>query len=95
MRQPDAGGEKLTAQVDGDPGVLDRCQGHGVGVHTRIALLLPPVGIEALSEVALPVEKAHSDHRHPQAAGRLEVVPGQYPEPPRVLGERLGYAELG
>ena len=56
--------------------------------------LPPPVGIEALAEVPLPVEQAHTHHGDPEAAGRFQVVPGQDPEASGVLGESLGYAEL-
>ena len=66
-----------------------------MGVHHRVALLLPPVGVEALAEVALPVQQAYADHGDAEAARRLEVVAGQYPEAPGVLGQGLGDAELG
>ena len=71
VRHPDAGRQDLPAEVDGDPGAFDRGQGHGMGVHARVALLLPPVGVEALAEVTFPVEKADADHRDPEAAGGL------------------------
>ena len=70
-------------------------QRHGVWVHDRVTLFLPTIGVEALAEIALPVEQADPDHGHPEAACRLEVVPSEDPETPRVLGKGLGYPELG
>ena len=66
-----------------------------MGVHYGVALFLPAVGIEPLAEIALAVQQADADHRHPEAAGRFQMVPGQNPETARVLGQRLGDAELG
>ncbi len=64
-------------------------------VHDRVTLFLPTIGVEALTEIAFPVEQADPDHRHPEAACRLEVVPSEDAETPRVLGKGLGYPELG
>ncbi len=66
-----------------------------VGVEQGVALLLPAVGVEALAEVAVPVEQPDADQRHAEVARRLEVVAGQHAEAAGVLGDRLGDAELG
>ena len=67
---------------------------HGVRVEVGVALLLPAVGRQRLAEVAVAVEEADAHERHAEVAARLEVVAGQHAETARVLGERLGDAEL-
>ncbi len=88
---PQLGDKCLPGEVDGDPRPVYQRQGHGVRVHDRVALFLPTVGVQALAEIALPVEQSDPDHRHPEAAGRLEVVTSEDPETSRVLrvGPRL------
>ena len=64
-------------------------------VHDGVALFLPTVCVEALAEIALPVEKPDADHGHPEAAGCFEVVPREDPKTSGVLREGLRYPELG
>ena len=66
-----------------------------MGVEDDVALPLPTVGLQLLAEVALVVEEADADEGHAEAAGRLQVVAGQYAQAAGVLGQRLGDAELG
>ena len=92
---PDPGDEGLAGQVDLDPHVLARREGHRVRVEVGVALLLPAVDRQRLAEVAVPVEEADADEGHAEVAGRLEVVAGEHAEAARVLREGLGDAELG
>ena len=48
----------------------------------RIQLLLAALLIQRLPKVSFLVEEAHADNRHPQIAGRLQVVAGEDPRPP-------------
>ncbi len=48
--------------------------------------LLPPVGGQALGEVAGPVEQADADQRDAEVGGRLEVVTARMPSPPEYCG---------
>ena len=65
------------------------------GVERRVALVLPPVGVEGLAEVVLAVEEADPDDRKPPVARGLEDVAGEDAEAPGVDGKVLGQAELG
>ena len=90
LGHPDLGDEGLPGQVDGDPGPVHRREGHGVGVHHGVALLLPPVGVELLAEIALPVQQADADHRArrgcwPPSGGRR---PGSRGRPSTAAGPR-------
>lgn len=58
-------------------------------------LLLPAVPGEGLPEVAVPVEESYADQRHPEVAGRLEVVSGEDAQAAGVLRQGGGDAELG
>ena len=93
-RLPHLGDQRHAGQVD-----LHPHPSHGVSAMTcgssRIALLLPAVGVEALAEVAVPVEQADADEGHAEVAGRLEVVARQHAEAAGVLRDGLGDAELG
>ena len=82
-------------EVDLDLHVVAPGERHDVRVEQRVALLLPAVGVEALAEVAVPVEQTDPDERDAQVARRLEVVTGEHAEPTGVLGYRFGDAELG
>ena len=64
-------------------------------IEVGVILLLPALGVEALAEVALGVQQADADERDAEVGRRLEVVTGEDAETTRVLGERLGDAELG
>ena len=83
------------ARSTSHPHPVARRQRHDVGVEQRVALLLPAVGVEALAEVAVPVEQADADEGHAEVARRLEVVAGQHAEAAGVLRDGLGDAELG
>ena len=91
---PHPGHERRAGQVDLDGDPVARRERHGVRVEVGVALLLPAVGRQRLAEVAVAVEEADAHQRHAEVAARLEVVAGQHAEAARVLGERLGDAEL-
>ena len=89
-----------TGEVDGDDArvavlLAQQREGEAVGVQDRVVLLLPAVAVEALAEVAGLVEEAHTDDRHADVRGGLEVVAGEDAEAAGVLRERRGDAELG
>ena len=87
--------QRGAGQVDGDADVVAVGDRHRVRVEVGIALLLPPVGVEGLPEVAVPVEEPDADERDAEVARCLQVVAGQHAEAARVLRERLGDAVLG
>ena len=90
---PHVGAHRIAGEVDGD---LDAGVGQAErsGVELDDALLLPPVAVEALAEVALRVQQADADERHAEVRRRLEVVAGEDTQPAGVLGEGLADAEL-
>ncbi len=94
-RLPHLGDQRHAGEVDLDADAVTRGQRHDVGVEQRVALLLPAVGVEALAEVAVPVQEADAHQRNAQVARRLEMVAGQDAQATRVLGHSLGDAELG
>jgi hypothetical protein len=57
--------------------------------------LLPAVRVEVLLEKSLLIEEADADHRQPQFAGRLEVIPRQDAQPAGVHRQAVGQRELG
>jgi hypothetical protein len=81
--------------------VTDRHLDHHAGVDATeilglvglVALRLRAAG-QPLSEESLSVEQPHRAERHPEIAGRLQVVARQDPESTRVLGHELADAEL-
>ena len=75
--------------------VAQQGQRKAVRVEDRVGLLLPPLAVEALLEVAGLVEETDADDRHAEVGGGLEVVAGEDPEAARVLRQRRGDAELG
>jgi hypothetical protein len=60
--------------LDDDVGLDDA---EGVRVDRFVPLLLPPVGVEALTKVSLGVEQAHTDQRHAEVGRGLQVVAGE------------------
>jgi hypothetical protein len=101
LGQPHLGGQELALgqrhlHLDrlavGGPQQRER---EAVGVVGRVALRLPAVGRQRLGEVPVPVEQAHPDDRHPEVAGRFQVVAREDAEAPRVLREHGGDAVLG
>ena len=58
-------------------------------------LLLRPAEVEALDEVAAPVEEADADHREAAVARLLEHVAGEDAEAAGVARQRGVHAELG
>jgi len=80
VSDPELRDEGLAREVDGNPGPVYKRERHGVWVHDGVPLFLPTVGVEALAEIAFPVEKPDADHGDPEAAGRFEVVSCEDPE---------------
>ena len=87
----DKGSATAEFDLDDDTGVDEP---ERVRVDRGVAFLLPAVGVEALSEVALGVEQADPDQRDTEVGRRLEMVAGEHAETTRVLGERFGDPEL-
>ncbi len=73
---------------------LTRLDRQPLGVVHGVVLLLPAVGRQRLPEVAVAVEQADADDRHPEVGGRLQVVTGQDAEAAGVVRQHLGDAEL-
>ena len=65
--------------------------GHGqlIYVGFEVLFLLPAVGVEALPEVSLPVEKADSDKWDIEVGSALDVVARQDAEAARIDGKRF------
>lgn len=68
---------------------------HTVRVECRVTLLLPPVRVQLLPEVSLPVEKPDSDQGEPEITCGFEVVAGKNSKTSRIGWQRLADAELG
>ncbi len=75
-------------------GLGEQFQRQAPGVEHRVVLDLPAVQRQRLAEVAGAVEQADADQRHAQVGGGLEVVAGEHAKATRVVGQRLGDAEL-
>ncbi len=86
LGSPHPGHEGLALQLDADPGTVDGAHRHGEGIEAGVALLLPPIAVQRLAEVAVAVEQAHSHERDAEVAGRLEVIAGEHSEAAGVLG---------
>ena len=65
------------------------------GIQVRLRVLLVPVGVDLLAEVAAPVEEADGDEGQRRIGRRLAVVAGQDAEAAGVDLHRLVDAELG
>ena len=97
---PDGGVNLPAEDLDTDflrvpGGVQQAGHGHFVGGQHRVALLLPAGSVQPLPEIPKPVEKTDSDEGQTEVGGRLQVVAGQDPQAPRILGKDLADAELG
>ena len=57
--------------------------------------LLPPVGRQALLEIAVAIQQADRDQRQGQIAGGFEVIAGQHAQAAGINRQRLVHAELG
>ena len=76
-------------------GSADRLQRRERDVILVVAVLLPPVGAEALVEVALHVHEPDADQRDADVAGGLAVVAGQDAETAGVDRHRAVQPEFG
>ncbi len=74
--------------------VLDAADRQSAQVVVRVVVLLVPVGVDRLAEVAVAIEQAHAERRQGHVAERLHVVAGEDPEAARVDAERLVEAVL-
>ena len=64
-------------------------------VDVDVVLLLPAVGVEPLTKVALVVIEPDAHERNAEIGRALQVIAGEDAEPARVDRERLVKAELG
>ena len=80
---------------DGLTGLGQQRQRQRVGIQQRVTLLLVPVGVQRLTEIAVAIHEADADDRHAEIARGLEVVSGENPQAARVLRQHVGHAELG
>jgi hypothetical protein len=99
LRPPDLRVQGAAGQLDGDVhgravGLRQQREREAVRVQRRVALLLPPLGVERLLEVAGPVQQPDAEDRDAEVGRRLEVVAGEDAEPAGVLRQHLGDAEL-
>ena len=97
---PDVGEERTPGKIDGNlhfvaPIVLDDLDGHAGKIVFRIFLRLPSLLVDDLPEVAVLVQKSHSDQRDAQIASRLQVVSRQGAETSRIDGQALVKPVLG
>ncbi len=93
LRAPDVEGDLAAEERERQPqrravgrSHLDRRE--VLGDDLRPVLVLEPVPVDALLEVALPVEEADADHRDGEVAGLLEDVARERAEAARVDGQR-------
>ena len=71
-----------------------RFQGDILDLRVDVLFLLPPLGVEILTEITLIVEQADRHQRNPQAAGAFDVVAGQNPQTARIDRNRLVETKL-
>src|SRR5207253_4717745 len=60
-----------------------------------IALLLPAVDVQVLTEVTLPVHEADADERQAEIAGRLQMISRQNTKTARIDRKTFMNSELG
>ena len=70
-------------------------QRHTVQVVVRVEVLLLAVGIDGLTEIAVPVHQADADEGHTQVAGGLGVIAGKHTQTPGVDLQALVPPVLG
>ena len=75
-------------------GVLDPTDRQPAEVVVGVVVLLVPVGIDGLAEVAVAIQQADAERRQGHVAGGLHVVAGEDAEAARVDAERLVQAVL-
>ena len=95
LGQPDLGVERCAGQVDRDAGAVDQGQGHAVRVEDRVALLLPPVGVEVLAEVPEPVHQPDPVSGDPRLLAALRWSPARTPRPPEYWGRASAMPNSG
>ena len=85
-----------TLTVSGSPERVERPQDRQARqLVVRVGVLLVPVGVDRLAEVALAVQEPDPDQRQRHVAGRLHVIAGQHAQAARVDAQRLVEAVLG
>ena len=99
LRAPELHERRAAGEVDGDAHrlaarIAERLHRHGREIVDRVALLLPSIGAQVLSEVPLLVEDADADERKPQVARGLEMIAREDAETARVDRQALGDAEF-
>ena len=93
VEPPDVHRDGLAGEIDFDGDVLlDQPDAGEVGL--RVFLPLPPLLVDHLGEVALPVEQADRDERQLEIGGGLQVVAREHAEPARVDREAVVDREL-
>src|SRR5262249_17861141 len=94
--EPDLTGRKLDRNLEIiTRGVANRDHREREEIVDRIALLLPAIGVQVLTEVAVLIEQTDADQRNGAIAGGLQVVAGEDAEATRVDWEALGEAVFG
>ena len=82
--------------VSGSPEPVEDAQDRQPGqVEVRVGVLLVPVRVDRLAEVAAAVEEPDADERQGHVAGGLHVVAGEDAEAAGVDAQRLVEAVLG
>ena len=100
LRAPDVEGDLAAEERERQPerravGPRHLHRGQVLGDDLRPVLVLEAVPVDALLEVALPVEEADADHRDGEVACLLEDVTRECAEAARVDGQRGVDPELG
>ncbi len=104
LHLPGAQPDRVTRQGDlqTQPLAARRAQGCDrqlSGIVVGIEGLLRAILVDHLAKIALLVEEPHADHRHPQIAGRLELITGHIAQSARIDGQGLAqhvfHAEIG
>ena len=75
--------------------VLDRDQRQRVEIVGRVALLLPPVRIQRLAEIALLIEQPDAHQRIVLVARGFQMIAGENAQTARIHRQALGQAVLG
>ena len=96
---PDSRGDRSGARGDRHRDRLAVARGglngQQAAVHVEIVLVLAPVEIQPLLEVALVVVQAHAHERYPEVRRALDVIACEDAEAARVDRKRLVNTELG